>query len=116
MKKIKIHYATIILLVVFIGAFLSQSLSCFGTPPNSNISSKHPQSRYIHSLLEVVNSFGNDLFENETEDDFDLLHFSIPQYHIDFKFEAAHSQLAYFRAIPEKPTNPIYIMVCNFRI
>lgn len=117
MEKIKTRYSTILLLVVFIGAFISQSLSCMGaTSTSSTTSFKCQQAKYIHSSLEVVNSFGSDLFENETEDDTDLLDFILSHTTIDFHFEASHGKLIYNSTASEDFTKPIYILVCNFRV
>jgi len=117
MEKIKTRYSTILLLVVFIGAFISQSLSCMGaTIASSNTSFKCQQAKYIHSSLEVVNSFGSDLFENETEDDSDLLDFILPQSNINFLFETASNLLVSPPALATEYTKPLYILVCNFRV
>ncbi len=117
MKKVKTPITTLLLLVVFIGAFLSQSLSCLGSTNSANdISFKHHQTEYVHSSLEVVNSFGNDLFENETEDDYGWFNFILPYGLIDIQFQYTHVKLVYNSAIAKEITNPIYIMVCNFRV
>ena len=76
---------------------------------STTFSSKEADSKSGTSMLLEKN-------ENETEESLTIQSFTLPFYISYFQCEVFPSIILFTEPLTQRPTNPIYIEVCNFRI
>ncbi|MFO0478329.1 MAG: hypothetical protein ACK50L_06095 [Bacteroidota bacterium] len=106
--------------------FLTCFLSSFSIANIQNLNSKEYNSKIVQtkscslSPKERNNSSSFDSFleetEDETEDFLNIQLFFLPYFISFFKDELYKTYPIFARPLAEKKSNPIYIVVCNFRI